>query len=529
MTTAAPYQPETGREYAQQAAPDSTATSNDPTWHPDPRTAAKLPLLRPLRGRWIAGVCRGVSLHLGVPVAWIRVIALALCAFTGAGAIGYVLLWILVPTGNPEEQAQRLNTYQSQSPVSTQTPLSRGNRPYTAPQSAQARASSPGNPTYQTAGAGISTATTPDYTEITAYTDNAPHGSASQTLSDAFRHASKPATIAAIGVGCLFVALLLWSAGGNLVPVLCVVLSLAGIAIPWMRLRQAGGHLATTVIGMALVFLGYALVMVESALTTGTVPLLRSVITGLALVLCVAAAVIPWVSSLIRDLGEERALKEREEERADMTAHLHDGVLQTLVLIQSHADDAGYVASLARSQERELRNWLYQERVTSDRSVSAGLREVAAEAEDTHGVAVDVVTVGDAQPSEQTDALLDAAAQAIVNALTHGKPPIAVYCEASENLVEIDVRDHGDGFDPQHIPEGRLGIRESIIGRVQRRGGNVTIVSRPEWGTEVRMTMPMTTQHDAAQEPHAAQGSHNEAPSNGEPLTAERATRGTPE
>ena len=236
--------------------------------------------------------------------------------------------------------------------------------------------------------------------------------------------------------------------------------------------------------------------------------MIRILCAGLALLIGALLAIVPWIMALIRDLGTERASKEREEERADMTAHLHDGVLQTLALIQLHADDQQTVFSLARSQERELREWLYQERTTSDRSVNAGLKEIAAHVEDTHGKPIEVVTVGDARPSAQTDALLDATQQALINAVAHGGEPISVYCEASSKLVEVFVRDHGNGFDVNAIPANRLGIRESIIGRIKRRGGTVEIVSRPQWGTEVRMHMPIADMPATAAADTNAQQSH---------------------
>ena len=198
-----------------------------------------------------------------------------------------------------------------------------------------------------------------------------------------------------------------------------------------------------------------------------------------------------------------------------MTAHLHDGVLQTLALIQLHAGDEQQVFTLARSQERELRSWLYQERTTSDRSVSAGLQEIAAQVEDTHGKPIEVVTVGDARPSAQTDALLDAAGQAMVNAVTHGGEPVSVYCEADRHQVEVFVRDHGNGFDIDDIPPERLGIRESIIGRVRRRGGTVEIVSRPNWGTEVRMHMPLEASSDSS---HTSDSPTDRPAQSGDPI-----------
>lgn len=128
------------------------------------------------------------------------------------------------------------------------------------------------------------------------------------------------------------------------------------------------------------------------------------------------------------------------------------------------------------------------------------MKQIAAEVEDEHGKPIEVVTVGDARPSAQTDALLDATRQALVNAVTHGGEPVSLYCEANDTMVEVFVRDHGEGFDMDAIPPDRLGIRESIIGRIKRRGGTVEIVSRAGWGTEVRMHMPIALK--------AAQGEH---------------------
>lgn len=291
--------------------------------------------------------------------------------------------------------------------------------------------------------------------------------------------------------------------------------AVGGLGLAWSRFDADEGKLPSMLGGIVLLFVGYAIFVFTSTVPGWGASPRRIIIGGFVLLAGTALAIVPWVSTLIRSLSTERALKEREEERADMTAHLHDGVLQTLALIQLHSDDPQTVFSLARQQERELREWLYQERTTSDRSVSAGLKAIAAQTEDEHGKPIEVVTVGDARPSAQTDALLDATQQALINAVTHGGEPISVYCEAGADKVEVFVRDHGDGFDVNAIPEGQLGIRESIIGRIRRRGGTVEIVSRPHWGTEVRMHMPVAGGRQPNQRGDAtnAGGQHGRPPS----------------
>lgn len=414
---------------------------------PEPLLPARMPLTRPKRGRWLTGVCKGIALHLGISVMWVRLAFIALTCLYGAGIIAYVFLWIFMPAGDPQAVASAEHI-----PVE-QAPLARGNQP---------------------AQAGV------EDTAVSA-----------ESLSEAIQRAPKPALVALAGFVLLTIGLLLVSTGADSQLIIPLLLGLAGIALAWMNLSPNGTQLLSMLGGIALIFIGWAVYVSNVTYAGwGTSPR-RIMLSGFIMIACIVLAVMPWANAMLQRLSREQALKEREEERADMTAHLHDGVLQTLALIQLHSEDPSTVFTLARGQERELREWLYQERSTSDRSVSAGLKQIAAEVEDEHGKPIEVVTVGDAHPSAQTDALLDATRQALVNAVTHGSEPVSLYCEATDTTVEVFVRDHGEGFDIDAIPPDRLGIRESIIGRIKRRGGTVEIVSRAGWGTEVRMHMPI--------------------------------------
>ena len=414
---------------------------------PEPLLPARMPLMRPKRGRWLTGVCKGIALHLGISVMWVRLAFIALTCLYGAGIIAYVFLWIFMPAGDPQAVASAEHI-----PVE-QAPLARGNQP---------------------AQAGV------EDTAVSA-----------ESLSEAIQRAPKPALVALAGFVLLTIGLLLVGTGADSQLIIPLLLGLAGIALAWMNLSPNGTQLLSMLGGIALIFIGWAIYVSNvTYVGWGTSPR-RIMLSGFIMIACIVLAVMPWANAMLQRLSREQALKEREEERADMTAHLHDGVLQTLALIQLHFEDPSTVFTLARGQERELREWLYQERSTSDRSVSAGLKQIAAEVEDEHGKPIEVVTVGDAHPSAQTDALLDATRQALVNAVTHGSEPVSLYCEATDTTVEVFVRDHGEGFDIDAIPPDRLGIRESIIGRIKRRGGTVEIVSRASWGTEVRMHMPI--------------------------------------
>ena len=313
-----------------------------------------MPLMRPRQGRWLTGVCKGIALHLGIGVAWVRIAFIALTVLYGAGIIAYVFLWVFMPAGDPVAAAARTV------PVN-QAPLARGNQP------------------------------------LAAHDDES--AAAPESLSEAIQRAPKPAVVALAGFALMATGLLLTSTGADVQIVLPLLVGLGGIALAWMNLSPRGTQLLSMLGGIALIFMGWALYVHNVSIPGWGSSPRRIVASGFVMIVGIVVAVMPWANAMLQRLTHEQALKEREEERADMTAHLHDGVLQTLALIQLHSEEPTTVFALARSQERELREWLYQERSTSDRSVGAGLKQIAAEVEDEHGKPIEVVTVGDARPS----------------------------------------------------------------------------------------------------------------------------------
>jgi signal transduction histidine kinase len=215
------------------------------------------------------------------------------------------------------------------------------------------------------------------------------------------------------------------------------------------------------------------------------------VLLGSTVVLAgVAVVVAPWLLRMWRDLDDERRERIRSQERAEVAAHIHDSVLHTLTLIQRNAQDAREVQRLARSQERDLRAWLYAPKADAEQDLAAAVRKISAEVEDDHGVPIEVVCVGDCPLDERLTAMLQAAREAMVNAAKHAETPsLSVYAEVAGQDIAIFVRDRGKGFDLNAVPEDRMGVRQSIIGRMERNGGRATIRTEPGEGTEVRLEM----------------------------------------
>lgn len=199
-----------------------------------------------------------------------------------------------------------------------------------------------------------------------------------------------------------------------------------------------------------------------------------------------------WSSSWIqrfRELQIARIAGIREEQRAAMAAHLHDSVLQTLALIQNRAGASSEAGRLARAQERELRAWLYDGDTPADSDLATDLRDYGSALELDYSAAVTVVATG-ASTERATGEVAAAAREAMLNAARHAGGEVSVYIEGSVGAVDVYVRDRGEGFDLDAVPDDRLGVRESIIGRMRRAGGSAVVTQGATGGTEVHIRHP---------------------------------------
>jgi phage shock protein PspC (stress-responsive transcriptional regulator)/signal transduction histidine kinase len=282
-----------------------------------------------------------------------------------------------------------------------------------------------------------------------------------------------------------------------------LVLAAGGAALLWRQFTgpaRAGNHPRSRsrtpdpaayriVFGLALVMgAGLLFLYVNGALEGGGDAALAVVTVIVVLGLVLAPL---WVR-LGRRLGDERAARIRSQERAEVAAHLHDSVLQTLAMVQKHSDDPREVSTLARRQERELRDWLSgksgEER---ERSLAGALEAVAAEVEEQHGVAIEAVTVGDRPLDERGLATVGAAREAMVNAVRYAGDdgPVRMFAEITSKSTQVFVRDRGPGFELDRVPDDRRGVRDSILGRMERSGGQARVRSGPGEGTEVELRM----------------------------------------
>lgn len=402
--------------------------------------------LRDTQGGIFGGVCAGLATHFGVEVKWVRLVMFLLILIKGFGFFLYAALWIFLP-------AQR--------PMASNAP---------GLESADRLGLRPG-PKRRVRDIGVALALVLLMAGVLAlFSDHT--GSLVVMV---------PAAFAVIGVGLLW-----WQADEAQVE-------------RWRdnsrRLRPAavivgsGGPAAWLRLGIGISFLGVSLLLAVLLLGLYTNGVLVSMIAvGLGL-LGILVVLGPALLRMSTDLSEEREVRIRSQERADMAAHLHDSVLQTLALIQRSADDPSRVTTLARTQERSLRDWLFEK--PAEESLASELRLVSQQIEEEFQTRVEVVCVNDRSVGDRERVVLGAAREALTNAAKHsGARSVDVYAEVDENQIEIFVRDRGTGFDVDAIAPDRHGVKESIIGRMKRYSGQARIRSN-ESGTEVRLTMPV--------------------------------------
>ncbi|MFF2244826.1 PspC domain-containing protein [Arthrobacter sp. NPDC058130] len=457
---------------------------------------ARPPLVRS-SDRVIAGVCAGLANHLGWPVRMVRIGMVVAALAGGAGVVFYAWLWIMVPTA---DESARRNARRPASPIAPAV-------------------SSPDAPGVQDTAPTPGAPGTPGMPGSRGARGAAPQGSWwSKVPGMPFGKEILLGAGLLLAAGILIARLLGVDVPlGTLIPVAAI---LGGAAIAWMQLdetRRAGlvdktkadqaGGWARLAAGLALVVAGVLVMVSGSGSWEQTwLALLASVavLGGVALVL------LPWGLKFWRDLEAERAGRVRATERAEIAAHLHDSVLQTLALIQRRAGNEHDVIRLARAQERELRGWLYRDADKESGQLSEGIKAAAAEVEDALGHAVEVVSVGDCAMTQRHEALVQAAREAMLNAARHGGAAVSVYVEVTDAAAEVFVKDRGPGFDPDSVPPDRLGVRESIIGRMNRHGGTAAIISSPD-GTEVRLRLPVVAAASAGNAGAAVNNANGEA------------------
>ena len=390
-------------------------------------------LRRASDGRVVAGVAQGVARHLGLNPRTVRIAFAGMSVFNGFGLMVYLALWAVVP----------------QEPVV---------------------------------------------------------GSAEPRQPRRARDRGALVAVGVVAVGGILILKDTPLVGRNPLTV-PLLLAAAGVAIMWQqadasqrtRWRQIAAFeqppagrarwvpLLRLAAGAVLVLAGVGSFLAIS----GTVGEARDgLVAAVAVLAGLALLTAPLWWRLVADLTEERRERIRSQERADLAAHLHDSVLQTLALIQRHSDDPREVARLARGQERELRTWLYRPEARQASKFATAMETLAGEVEDAYAVQVESVVVGDADVDDRLGAVVNATREALVNAAKHsGTGAVSLYAEVEPEQVTVFVRDRGAGFHADAVPADRLGVRGSIVVWMERHGGRAAVRSEPGAGTEVELTM----------------------------------------
>ena len=398
---------------------------------------------RDTEDRFLAGVASGVAQHLGVRVTLVRVAFLVMVLWSGFGVLLYAALWALVPLRDPT--------------VDTSAP---------GLASASRRGLRPGR-------------------------------------SFRRRDVGLAASLGAIALGgiVLLQALGLWVRPHVFWPLLVAAV---GMALLWRQADESERQewLSTSdgwrswvrvIAGILLLLAALGIGLFQAGASGGRLSVTDVLIAVLLAMLGVGLVLGPWALRLNHDLRRERTERIRTQERADVAAHLHDSVLQTLALIQRQASDPVTVSQLARTQERELRTWLFENPSSPDETVKAALQHAIIEVEVAHHVPIELVVRG---------RLPDRAGHGCCRrrgARGDGQRRQALR-RAADRRVRRGDRAGARGLRPR--PRAWLRPRRGARGQTRRtpldpgpdtrHGGRAEVVSDRDSGTEVRLFMPVS-------------------------------------
>ncbi|MCX4748551.1 PspC domain-containing protein [Kitasatospora sp. NBC_01287] len=474
--------------------PSTTTPDGPPSGGAEPTPGPAAPPYRKLyrspHSRMLGGVAHGLAVHLGLPVTWVRAAFVLLFFANGIGVLLYAAFWFVVPIGIGEPARGGLGpTYvwlngqfvPADTVGARPQPLRKGQPGRLGRLRDLLQGTFQGEP-------------------VVPEQASAERGQSGATSRQNLGQLAALLMLV-VGVMALLNVLNIQSSQPYTWPLLAIGV---GVALVWRQaddsrwqrwfgLEGGGkrrGAFARVGAGVLLVTVG----IIGFLILQGTGSTVASVIeASLAVLAGVLVLTGPYALRMWQDLGAERTARIRAQERAEIAAHIHDSVLHTLTLIQRRSEDPKEVQRLARAQERELRLWLYRPEAAAEAApdtLAERLREVVAEVEDRHGVPVELVCVGDCPMDEKVAAQMQAAREAMVNAAKYGGGgPVQVYAEVEGRTVSVFVRDHGPGFDPETVPGDRMGVRESIIGRMKRHGGTARVRPAPDGGTEVELEM----------------------------------------
>jgi signal transduction histidine kinase len=229
---------------------------------------------------------------------------------------------------------------------------------------------------------------------------------------------------------------------------------------------------------------------------------------GNLFLLVLAAGMVGWTAEVLRDAVEMRAAAERaaavQEERTRLARAVHDGVLQVLTMVQRRGADAGgdlaELGRVAGEQEAALRALVqYDARALAPQAQPwGGETDLMVALEGLHSGRVTVAGPGGPVPLPHQDAVELAAVVSAcldnVRAHVGADAPAWVFVEDLGEAVVVSVRDEGAGIPAGRVEEaareGRMGIRDSVCGRMGELGGRAELTTGPGQGTEWELTLP---------------------------------------